>query len=89
MVEKKPVSIGTQTLFVILPYVWIYAFYRIEKLRMGIVLALVATGISLGPQMVFPFPYGLGTALIITIVLPIYFIRKWSREWNKKVKPEF
>jgi len=85
-VEQRPVSIGWQTVFMFLPYVWIFAFYRIEKLRMGVLLLLGAAGISLVPQIILPYPYGFGIALIATILLPIYFIRTWSREWNAKLK---
>jgi hypothetical protein len=84
MVKQKPVSVGWQTLFIFLPYVWIFAFYRIEKLRMGLVLALIAFGISLAFQIVMPFPYGFIIALAVSMGFPIHFIRKWSREWNAK-----
>jgi len=82
VVEKKTVSVDWQTAFMFIPYVWIYAFYRIEKLGLGLVLFLFSIGISTALQMVLPFPYGLTVALIITIALTIRFIRKWSREWN-------
>ena len=84
MVKQAPVSIGWQTAFMFIPYVWIFAFYRIEKLRMGIVLLLIAFGISLTFQMFLPFPYGFVVALAVSIGLPVHFIRKWSREWNNK-----
>ncbi len=84
MVKQAPVNVGWQTLFVILPYIWVIAFYRIEKLRMGILLLLGAVGISIATQMILPYPHGFGLALIGTILLPIYFIRQWSIEWNAK-----
>ena len=84
MASQQPVSIGWQTVFMFLPYVWIYAFYRIEKLRMGLLFALISIGINTGIQMVLPFPYSLGLSLVVTILLPVRFIRKWSREWNSK-----
>ncbi len=84
MVEKKPVSIGWQVVFVIIPYVWIYAFYRIEKLTIGIVLAIISTVAGISFQMILPFPWGLGTSWIFYIIIPIYFVVKWSREWNEK-----
>ncbi len=83
MVTHKPVSVNWQTVFMIIPYVWIYAFYRIEKLMMGIVL-LVVTAIvtALVGSMFFGLFYLF--AWIISIGIPIYFIRKWSTEWNEK-----
>ena len=88
MVEQRPVNVGWQTIFMILPYIWIFAFYRIQKLRMGLVLLLITVGVTTAFQMILPFPYGLGSALVISIGIPIYFIRKWSREWNKKFQTE-
>ena len=38
MVKHVPVSIRWQTVFAVIPYVSIYGFYRIEKLRMGLLL---------------------------------------------------
>jgi len=84
MVEQKPVSIGWQIVFVIIPYVWIYAFYRIEKLRIGIVLAIISTIVGIGFQMMLPFPWGLSSSWVFYIIIPIYFVVKWSKVWNEK-----
>lgn len=84
MVKQSQVSVGWQIAFMFMPYVWIIAFYKIEKLRMGILLLLGAIGISIPLQMILPFPYGFGLTLIGAITLPIYFIREWSIEWNNK-----
>lgn len=85
VVEQKPVNVNWQTLFCVIPYVWIWAFYRIEKLRMGILIA-VGAGLASGAwSVIMPFPYGLLGNLVISIVFPIYFIRQWSREWNERV----
>ena len=85
MVAQNPVNVNWQTLFCIIPYVWIWAFYRIEKLRMGILIAIGAGIASAIWGMSNPYPFGLIGNLIISIVVPIYFIRKWSIEWNEKV----
>ena len=86
MVKQAQVSVGWQIAFMFIPYAWVIAFYRIEKLRMGILLLLAALGISTTMQMILPFPYGFFFALFGTIALPIYFIRHWSIEWNEKIK---
>jgi len=41
-------------------------------------------GVSIGVSMVLPYPYGLLFALGLAPLIPVYFIRKWTREWNKK-----
>ena len=84
MVKQAPVNVNVQTLFCFLPYVWIYAFYRIEKLRLGLIVMLITTASSIVFQIILPFPYGLVVALAIYIILPVPIIRKWSNEWNKK-----
>ena len=85
MVEQKPVNVGVQVLFCFIPFLWIYGFYRIEKLRMAIVLGFVTALPMIGLQIVFPFPYGVGLSYILAFAIPIYFIVRWSREWNELV----
>ena len=67
-------------LLTVIPYVWIWAFYRIEKLRFRIVIAIGTGVVSAVVAMLFPYSYGLLGNLIISIVVPIYFIRQWSYE---------
>jgi len=88
LVEQKPVSVALQTILMFIPLVWIYAFYRIEKLSMGLFLLFVALAVSIVIQVVFPYPYGLILAYVPTFAIPIYIIRKWSKEWNEKFQTE-
>lgn len=46
MVEQKPVSVNWQTLFVFIPFVDLWASYRIQKLRMFLLIFLVGFGIG-------------------------------------------
>ena len=95
--KQEPVSVNWQTLFAVLPVVWIWAFYRIKKLRLGL---LVVIGSAYG----IPFCVGalvglfgpganlsavggewwLVLIIVLKFVLPILFIRKWSKQWNEK-----
>ena len=88
MVAQKPVNITIQTVLMFVPLVWIYAFYRIERLSTGIFLFFMALAASMVVQLTIPYPYGLIFAYVPTVVIPIYFIRKWSREWNEKFEAE-
>ena len=88
MVEQKPVNVTLQTILMFIPLVWIYAFYRIEKLSMGLFLLFVAIAASIVIQVVVPYPYGLILAYVPTFAIPIYTIRKWSKEWNEKFQTE-
>ncbi len=90
MVEKEPVSVNWQTLFAIIPIIDLWAFYRIEKLRM---LILVVIGMFV-VSFIVGFAEGLmflGFSDASTWIMPligigisIYLIRKWSEEWNQK-----
>ena len=84
MVEQKPVNVGWQVVFCIIPYLWIYGFYRIEKLRMGLVITIVTFLVSVGFQLLLPFPYGLGLSLIFGFIFTIYFMISLSQKWNTK-----
>ncbi len=90
MVQQKRVNVGLQIVFCIVPYLWIYGFYRINKLRMGLILTLVTFLVSIGFQLLLPFPYGLGVSLLFGFILTIYFMISWSKKWNTQfssVKP--
>jgi len=51
---------------------------------MGLVLLLITLGVTTALQLVLPFPYGFFVTWVVSIGIPIYFIRKWSKEWNTK-----
>ncbi len=84
MVNQKSVSVAWQMVFTLIPFVWIYAFYRIEKLIFGVLLAIGTAAVIGSITMVLPEPYGVALTWPISIIIPIYFIRKWSIEWNSK-----
>ena len=88
LVEQKPVNVTLQTVLMFIPLVWIYAFYRIEKLSMGLFLFFLAIAASIVVQVALPYPYGMILAYVPTFVIPIYFIRQWSKEWNAKFQTE-
>ena len=91
-VKQEPVSVNWQTLYCLLPAVWIWAFYRIEKLRLALVILIPTSfGFSiLGGLLPGLLPESTGMYLLIPIsylpqaILAIYLIRKWSKQWNEK-----
>ena len=64
--------------------IWVWVFYQIEKLKKGSLIILSVAGINIGIQMVLPFPYGFGFALVATPWFPYYYIKKWTQEWNQQ-----
>ncbi len=107
MVKKQPVSVKRQTIFALIPSVDVWAFYRIQKLRKFILIALalgfgfspisllVSASIDMstvtGPLDLYTNPVFLGYVIGSIASLHgtlIFFIRRWSREWNEQfVKP--
>ena len=99
----KQVNIGVQCLATFFVPVGLYAFKRINKLRLGILiygicyaLYLIATvyplkqltDVNSNVNMdTIGFVSFLSVGLtILSFLLPIIFIRKWSKEYNVKIK---
>ena len=86
--DSKQTFLRTQLILVIIPtfITQIIAFYRITKLANGIILELIIFGIDLIIQLSIKWPFGMVIALPITIGVPVYYVRKWTVEFNKMQK---
>jgi len=89
LVEKMPyidkVSLRSQIILIMLPGVWVWPLYRIRKLKKGFLLFLGAEILSIVSLILLPFPYSYGPILGIIIPLIVYFIYKWSKQWNEEL----
>ena len=92
MVEEKEVSIGWQMFFVLIPFVDIWAFYRIKKFWLAFVIGLVVVfGVSYVGGFLDRLLLGelsLEEELSMYIVywiIGVFAIRKWSISWNDRV----
>ena len=83
MGERKPVSIAVQVILCIIPLVWLYGFYRIEKLGSGILMVIGVAILAIVLLLIPVFGYAL--AWLASAILPIYYIVKWSQEWNENI----
>ena len=90
MVEKEPVSVNWQTLFILIPIIDLWAAYRVEKLGLYILLiiALAVVGFIVGFVEGFLF-FGMSDffswiVVLVGVVISILLIRSWSTEWNEK-----
>jgi len=92
MVEEKEVSVGWQMFFVFIPFVDIWAFYRIKKFWLGLLTGL---GVFFGvgfvggflARLLFMGELSLEEELSLYIVywiIAVFLIRKWSISWNEK-----
>lgn len=101
---EKPVNVGVQCLATLFVPTGIYAFKRIKKLRLGLliyaicyVMYIVATVYPLKNMADSSSNINIDTLglisflsvglTILSFLLPILFIRKWSKEWNSKLQP--
>ena len=94
---KKQVSLGWQCLATIFLPTGLYAFKRISKLKLGIIVYVSAYSLTiLGGiiQASSAYPWGIGVLeasigsfvfYISAILIPIYFMRKWTIEWNRSI----
>ena len=88
-------------ILVLIPIVAYFAFYRINKLRKGLLLALLELGFvvvlslyagfllsQLQVQLMESEALTMGVLIEYPTyaMLNIFFIRRWSLEWNQKIK---
>ena len=99
MRKKEPVSIKRQTVYALVPFLDLYAAYKIEKLILYLIIMIGITLASFIFEIVFPVPhidkatletiassYIVIVTQVLTIPLAVYLIRKWSKKWNAKLK---
>ena len=95
-VKQEPVSVNWQTLYCLLPVVWLWAFYRIEKLRLALVIliplsfvfstlagVLLQFGIG-GVDTLLNYIILVGIVYVPHAAISIALVRKWSEQWNEK-----
>lgn len=59
------------------------AFYRIRKFTNGLVMELIIFLSDILIQTIIPWPFGVIFALPLTVGVPVYFVRKWTLEYNR------
>ena len=90
MVEKKPVSVNWQTLFILIPIIDLWAAYRVEKLGLYVlfIIAMAVVGFIVGFVEGVLF-FGMSDffswiVFLVAMVISIILIRSWSEKWNEK-----
>ena len=59
------------------------AFYRIRKFTKGLVIELIIFLSDIFIQTIISWPFGLIFALPLTVGVPVYFVKKWTLEYNR------
>ena len=78
------VGMRGQMILVIIPsfITQLIAFYRIRKFTKGLAIELIIFLIDVLIQTIIPWPFGMIFALPLTVGVPVYFVRKWTLEYN-------
>ncbi|MFB5597913.1 MAG: hypothetical protein ACE5RJ_02700 [Nitrosopumilaceae archaeon] len=99
MLKNKPVNPYWQMILVLIPIAAYFAFYRINKLRKGLLLALLELGFvvvlslyagfllsALQVQLLESEALSIGVLIEYPTyaMLNVYFVRRWSIQWNAK-----
>jgi len=75
----------TQLLLAVIPtfVTQLFAFYRIRKLTYGIIIEVIIFIADFIINSSISWPFGLMIVLPISVLIPVYLIRKWTLEFNK------
>lgn len=84
---KQKVNVTRMIIYSFIPILSIYAGWRIQKFWL---LVLINFGlglvISIPMQMIFPFPYGLGMSLAIEIIVSVFVVKHFAKDYNEKIE---
>ncbi|MDE1727463.1 MAG: hypothetical protein KGH89_09425 [Thaumarchaeota archaeon] len=89
--NTKRVGLKSQLVLALIPSFisQMIAFYRIRKLFYGVMVEVVIFFIALVINLAISWPAGMIIALPITVGVPMYYIRKWTLEFNRENKGLF
>ncbi|MGB9124877.1 MAG: hypothetical protein WA833_04735 [Nitrosotalea sp.] len=75
----------TQLLLAVIPtfVTQLFAFYRIRKLTYGIIIEVIIFFADFIINSSVSWPFGLMIVLPLSVLIPVYLIRKWTLEFNK------
>lgn len=86
MLEPYPqVPLRGQMIFSVIPILNLWAAYRIRKLRWFVLLLIGIWAITFAISFLIPFPFSSVIDIAIYAILVIYYMKKWTIEWNGKV----
>ena len=81
--SEGPVDLTTQTIYAMIPFLDLYAAYKIKKFQWYFVISFgmgLVIGFTLG--ILLPSPLSVIFSLLLTIGFDVYLIRRWTKEWN-------
>ncbi len=109
MPAKGKVSLTIQTIYCMIPFLDVYAAYRVKQLRKYLLIMTLSViiPVTIADKILFPIDrmasfeeflqflalyYGVDTNHFVfsvatwagTILVAIYLVRRWSKQWNKQ-----
>lgn len=84
-IDRKEIFLKTQLILAVLPtfITQLIAFYRVHKLIYGIIIEILIFFCDVIILKSVSWPYGLAVFLPISVIIPVYFVKKWTVEYNK------
>ncbi len=87
---RKEVNVTRMIIYSLVPFLNIYAGWRIQKFRRLLVLDIVLGLVTYPLDNVMGYSFAWIISLAITIFIPLYFVNKYAHDYNEKIKnPEF
>jgi len=88
-------QVGILLIGLIVPFVWLYPFYKIEKLLKAFLISIILVGGGFVPLIIVSalefdefissmLTVAFGLAYFVKIPILFYFLIKWTREYNEK-----
>ena len=74
---NSKVSVEWQMLFAVIPIVNLWVSYRVDKLRKALIIFILA-------NLIFRFIADYPFSLLYVMIIEIYFIRRWTIQWNER-----
>ena len=91
-VKQEPVIIKWQIIFTFIPFLNLYAFYKIQKLRLSLLIFLPLGFLSrLLEAIIVRVNDTSGMLFVLSILFAglsigvlVWLMHKWSKQWNEK-----
>jgi len=97
----KRVNVNWQILFIFIPILNLWVLWRIKKMKKALLIFVpMNLGVLYLLRLLISLSYSsdensliLGivtlSSLILDLCIMVYFIERWSKEWNKKIEFKF
>ena len=84
--NKKPVNVTRMIIYSLIPFLDIYAAWRIQKFWViAAIQLLVGFGLGFPLESLVPYPFGYVFSISISYVTLVYFVRHFARKYNEKI----